>query len=174
MKLEGTVLNKVDSIELANYLVAKYQPIAHLKLQKLIYYLEAYHLAYFSDSLIEDDFQAWLHGPVSRKLYDYIKPTGANVYGNLVLTDSPEVQAKFITNIETKLTPIQLDLLNDVLKEFNPRSAYDLECLTHEELPWIEARKGYSPGDRCEVNISKETMMKYYADKLYGTTENQA
>ena len=110
--------------------------------------------------------------PSFKKLYDLIKPTGANVYGSLSLTGSEEIQKGYIQSFEEKLSVDQLALINDILSEFSSRSAYDLECLTHEELPWIEARRGYGPADRCEVEISTETMIKFYKEKLYGKREN--
>jgi len=64
---------KVDSIQLANYLLAVAGPMPHLKLQKLAYYVEAWHLAYFGEPLIEDNFQAWLHGPVSPRIWKQFK-----------------------------------------------------------------------------------------------------
>ncbi|MCW3085177.1 MAG: hypothetical protein JWP12_2543 [Bacteroidetes bacterium] len=174
MKAANPEFIQLDSIELTHYIVGRYKSVEHLKLQKLVYYLEGYHLAYFDKSLIEDNFQAWLHGPVSRKLYDYIKPTGANVYGSLSLTEPMDEQERMIKSVEAKLNPMQLELINDILSEFSPRSPYDLECLTHEELPWIEARRGYAPADRCEVEISKETMRTFYKEKLYVAKENKA
>ena len=172
LKVENNNLGIITSKELTNYLLSRYKSIEHLKLQKLVYYVEAYHLAYFEKSLINEKFQAWLHGPVSRKLYDLIKPTGANVYGSLSLTGSEEIQKGYIQSFEEKLSVDQLALINDILSEFSSRSAYDLECLTHEELPWIEARSVYGPADRCEVEISTETMIKFYKEKLYGKREN--
>lgn len=75
----------VDSINLAQYVLAKVGKANHLKLQKLVYYVEAYHLAYFDgESIISDQFEAWLHGPVSRKLWDHLKPI-ANVYDDVSL-----------------------------------------------------------------------------------------
>ena len=154
---------KVDSISLSEYIVAKIGKMTHLKLQKLVYYSEAYHLAYFDKSIIDDDFQAWLHGPVSRKLWNHLKPI-ANVYDNVRIKGDRDTSIK---EFENKVTPDQLDLINDVLKEYGTESSYDLECLTHAEEPWQEARRGCASDDRCTEIINKETMKKYYKQNLY-------
>src|SRR5688572_6613441 len=66
-------IHKVDSMLLCEYILERGGAMSHLKLQKILYYIQALHLAYFDEPIIEDDFQAWLHGPVSRKIYDQIK-----------------------------------------------------------------------------------------------------
>jgi uncharacterized phage-associated protein len=156
-------LSQIDSIELANYILASVGSMNHLKLQKLIYYVEAYHLAYFEQSLIEDEFEAWLHGPVSRKIWDYYKNI-ANVYDNVTADgDEKEIEKTF----EQKITEDQKELIQDVLEEYGKESAYRLECMTHAELPWQEARRGCAPDDKCEEKINKKTMQSYYKQNLY-------
>lgn len=48
----------VNSIELGNYVLSKLKEVSHLKLQKLVYYIQAWHLAIFERPLIEDTFEA--------------------------------------------------------------------------------------------------------------------
>lgn len=43
--------------------------ISNLKLQKLVYYAQAWHLAIHGTPLFEEDFEAWVHGPVIPSLY---------------------------------------------------------------------------------------------------------
>ncbi|HRP36920.1 MAG TPA: DUF4065 domain-containing protein, partial [Candidatus Dojkabacteria bacterium] len=47
--------------------------ITNLKLQKLVYYADAWYLANYGDSLIQEDFQAWVHGPAIPALYGEYK-----------------------------------------------------------------------------------------------------
>ena len=70
-------ISSIDSGLLADYVLSTHGPMSHLKLQKLLYLIEGYHLAYFTESLIDDEFQAWTHGPVSRKVYDSLKDKSA-------------------------------------------------------------------------------------------------
>jgi len=124
-------------------------------------------------TMLTGEVQAWLHGPVSRKLYDYVKTSNAKIYSDLSLSWEKDKQQKFVTDFESKLNPTQLELINDILEEFIPKTAYQLECITHEELPWIEARKGYGAADNCEVEISKDTMQKYYRAIIFGNNDTQ-
>lgn len=156
-------LKMVDSIELSKYILASAGSALHLKLQKLVYYVEAYHQAYFDQALIEDEFEAWLHGPVSRRLWNHYKQI-ANIYDPIMCDVEPE---KAIDAFRGKVTEDQLELIDDVLKEYGHESAYALECLTHSEEPWIRARKGYAPDDRCEEVIDKNIMKEFYKQYLY-------
>jgi uncharacterized phage-associated protein len=157
-------LPKIDSIALANYILAKAGKMEHLKLQKLLYYMEAYHLAYFDASLIEDDFEAWMHGPVSRKVWHHFKKPAA-VYNQVSVT--ADKAPGYIKTFERTLNPTQQELLQDVLKNYGKDTSYQLECQTHDEAPWIEARDGIAPTDVCREVISKETMKKFYRQYLY-------
>lgn len=148
---------------LADYILMNYSPMSHLKLQKLLYYCEAYHLAAFNSPLIEENFEAWVHGPVCREIFNNYK-NKAVLYKDLTFEgDGSKVLEEFYSN---KLTSDQLDLLNDVLKTLNTWSAFELENATHEERPWIKARAGYHSGEKCSEIISKELMMEFYKSEL--------
>jgi uncharacterized phage-associated protein len=66
-------METIDSIILSDYILKHYGPMSHLKLQRLLFYCDVYHLAYFDKELIEDSFEAWVHGPISRKVYGSLK-----------------------------------------------------------------------------------------------------
>lgn len=156
MELANT-LQKIDSIVLANYILKHYGPMSHLKLQKLLFYCDAYHLAYFDKELIEDCFEAWVHGPVSRKVYNCLRDKSI-LYADMTYSDAGlKEDEKFAS-----LTSDQQDLIKEVLGLLGGWSARELEIATHQELPWIEARRGYSEADKCTVLISKETTRIFY------------
>ena len=127
-------------------------PITNLKLQKLVYYAEAWHLAIHGKPLTGEAFQAWIHGPVSRLLYARFKD---NKWAPIV----DEVT-------EPDLPGAVVDVLKDVWEVYGGLSALDLERMTHSEQPWIEARGGCPPDERCETVISPRTMGVFYSSKL--------
>ncbi|WBH15012.1 Panacea domain-containing protein [Sphingomonas radiodurans] len=49
-----------------------------MKLQKLLFYTHAWHLAYDRGPLFENDFEAWPWGPVIRDVYMQTKDAGRN------------------------------------------------------------------------------------------------
>lgn len=160
----GSQIRTIDSMDLASYILAKLGPMTHLKLQKLVYYCEAYHLAYFEQSLIKDPFQAWVHGPVSVKLWVALKDK-ANIYDGLKV--KADATPGIVKKTKETLSKDQFEMINDLLKEFGKKTSYELECLTHEEEPWIEARKGTPPNEKSKAVLSKKTMEKYYKKKMF-------
>lgn len=122
--------------------------VSNLKLQKLVYYAQAWHLALKGDPLFQEDFQAWVHGPVIPSLYQKYKAFGWQPIVEDVTPKIPE---------ETSL------FLDEVAKEYFARDAYELEQMTHIEAPWNRAR-GYIASDESSVAIIlKEWMKEYYS-----------
>lgn len=65
-------------IDLADWFLAK-ESMTHKKLQKLCYYAVAWGYTLMNKQIVEnDEFQAWVHGPVSPVLYEKYKFAGWN------------------------------------------------------------------------------------------------
>ena len=47
--------------------------ISNLKLQKLVYYAQGFHLALYDEPLFLEAIEAWTHGPVVPDLYRHYK-----------------------------------------------------------------------------------------------------
>lgn len=47
--------------------------ITHLKLQKLVYYAQAWNLAHFGEPLFDEELKAWTHGPVAPSVWHEYK-----------------------------------------------------------------------------------------------------
>lgn len=131
-------------------------PITNLKLQKLVYYAQAWHLANYSKPLFDDDFEAWVHGPVIRNLY-----FSYNKYGPSVIKSDLKIQ-----DVERKFAPETMKFLQEVAEVYMPYGAYHLERMTHQEEPWNKARGHCAPDENCENIISKESMKEYYGEKI--------
>jgi uncharacterized phage-associated protein len=156
----------MNAIDLAKFILAKKGPMTHLKLQKLLYYAEAWHLSILGGSIVDDDFEAWMHGPVCVNVWHHFKDEKDPLHNNLEI-DPGECDA-VIAKTEVLLDPSQKELLGDVLAEYGDKSAYHLECLTHAERPWIEARQGVPPDKASNHTISKTSMKEFYSQLLYG------
>ncbi len=159
MEIEKNIA-EIDSRLLADYVLEKHGPMSHLKLQKLLYLVEGYHLAYFGHSLIDDDFEAWTHGPVSRKIYNLLKDK-SRLYADLdyVPESGRERPSELMRDI---LTDDQFDLVNEVLALYDKETGFELEALTHSQTPWINARKGVALYEKCTNVISKSDMTDYF------------
>jgi len=130
-----------------------------LKLQKLLYYVQAWHLALYKTPLFEGKFQAWVHGPVNREIYDRFS-LKKMLYSDLSFRDIGKTFR--VENLSKKAQ----NHINDVLEVYAKYTGSQLEEFTHRELPWIEARKGYNSIDRCEIEIDENLMRRYYSDLM--------
>jgi uncharacterized phage-associated protein len=127
---------------------AKGELITPLKLQKLVFYAQAWMLALKDRPLFAEDFQAWMHGPVLRSLYDRHR---AFAYEAVPVPDeAPEIDEEAAV------------LLRDVMDAYVVHTATELVDLTHKEEPWITARGGLPPEARCENIIPKDHIARYY------------
>jgi uncharacterized phage-associated protein len=127
------------------------EAITQLKLQKLVYYADAWFLANFDRPLITEDFEAWAHGPAVRTLYARYREHG---WQSLPVEQGP-------------LPPKEIEgFLTSVFKEYGQYSAKKLEEMTHAEQPWLEARGGLAPEVASKVAISKLTMRNFYAGRI--------
>lgn len=134
--------------EIADWFLNK-ETMTHKKLQKLCYYAQAWCYALKDKRLIRSDFQAWTHGPVSPALYEKFKNFGY---------DSIRISGKYRCYIDEE----DVELLESVWETYGAQTGNSLEALSHRELPWIEARRGYAGNEKCTVVVSPETMKRYY------------
>lgn len=160
------LLGTIDSILLSEFILFKGGNMSHLKLQKLVYYTQAYHLAYFDTEIIDDDFEAWVHGPVSRKIYNSVKDY--SILNNEIRYVQGEGEAHPKEILSEKLTKEQIDLVIDVIKALSKKTGFELENMTHNETPWIKARSGYGQAEKCTVIIPKIEIKEYFREVLYG------
>ena len=42
--------------------------MTNMKLQKMLYYQQGFHLAYFDTPLFDDEIEAWMYGPVVKSV----------------------------------------------------------------------------------------------------------
>lgn len=134
--------------DVAAYIVARQGPLTAMKLQKLVYYAQAWSLVWEERPLFSECIEAWANGPVVRELYDQhrgqfeIRAWPAGDPGNLAASDRATI--------------------DDVLRFYGDKPAQWLSELTHREQPWLEARSGAPEGSRSTAVITPEAMRAYY------------
>jgi len=118
--------------------------ISNLKLQKLVYYAQGFHLALYDKALFDQAIEAWIHGPVIPELYRYYKAYGAN------FIPKP-------TDLDFSLyTDAIKELLDEIYMVYGQYSAWKLRDLTHEEPTW---KNNYQAVDKT---ISPQEMSNYF------------
>jgi uncharacterized phage-associated protein len=130
----------------------KQNPVSNLKLQKLLYYSQAWHLALLKCPLFEEDIEAWVHGPVVPKVFRRYRECKWNAIPD------PGMNSK----------PAFFEHLEEVWRVYGSLRAFDLERLTHSEEPWKTARAGIPPDASSNEIITKPSMQEYYSSRLNG------
>jgi uncharacterized phage-associated protein len=126
-----------------------------MKLQKLVYYCQAWHLVWDEEPLFPDRIEAWANGPVVPALYREHR-------GQFSV-------ATWSRGDSSRLTHAQIETIEAVLEGYGDRPGQWLSDLTHQERPWREARQGLAPGERGSREITKAAMAEYYGS-LYEET----
>lgn len=157
----------VKVLDLADFLVCYFNkqgiPLSNLKLQKVLYYIQAWHLVYFEGNpLFEEQPEAWVNGPVYRDVYQHYKG-----YGDQPIKPEDCSEENFLTTkASLGLTEKQEEFLEEVIKKYGFMEPFKLVYLTHAEKPWNNARKDVGPFDYSDNIISHQSMKEYYEARL--------
>ncbi|HZL26606.1 MAG TPA: type II toxin-antitoxin system antitoxin SocA domain-containing protein [Acidobacteriaceae bacterium] len=146
--MTDTQLAASTSAPLYGYLSEEYWPLSAMKLQKLVYYAQAWSLVWEDRPLFRARIEAWANGPVTPELCRHHRGTfqvAAWPLGN------PGNLAK-----EERTT------VDAIVKFYGDRSPQWLSDLTHMETPWIEARRGLGPSEAGTNEITLASMAEYY------------
>ena len=121
----------------------------NLKLQKLVYYAQGFHLALYDKPLFNERIEAWLHGPVVPELYQ--------IYKGYKSQPVPVSEGFDVSQFTEEVK----ELLNEVNLVYGQYSAWRLRDMTHEELPWQESYK------KIDKTISHESLKSFFKDLIH-------
>ena len=134
------------ALDIANKIISKTDlehgdTISNLKLQKMLYYQQGFHLAYFGTPLFDEDIVAWQYVPSVYKEYKSFE-------SNSISTSEEGIS----------LSDDEEELFNNVYEEYNQFSAVALMKMTHEESPW----------KTTEINsvISRDKMAAFFKTQI--------
>lgn len=147
--------------DVAAYILQRRGNMSAMKLQKLVYYCQAWSLVWDERPLFGEPIEAWANGPVVRELYDVHR-------GRFDVRDWPQGDP-------SKLDTDARDTVDAVLGFYAHHSPQWLSDLTHRERPWCDARKGLQDGERGNRIITLEAMADYYANlpETHGSEKEQ-
>jgi uncharacterized phage-associated protein len=159
----GTGIKRMSIDEACDYIIMQTaeagESLNLLKLQKLLYYVQAWHLAFYGKAMFSGKFQAWIHGPVNRYIYDRFVTT-KSLYSDV---DESDISGEFDPE---RLSRKERQHIDTILEAYAGFTGSQLEEMTHSEKPWKLARQGCRPSQRCEVEIDQRIMQEYYSSRL--------
>jgi len=143
------------ALTIAKWLIAwaeaQEEELSNLKLQKLLYYAQGYHLCERGAPLFSDQIQAWSHGPVVPQVYHQFKSSG-----NSSIELPPDDPFTW-----DEVDPVTADFLSRVWNTYGGYSAGRLRNMTHEERPWREHWREDERGTQIPV----EEIQEYFTSR---------
>lgn len=121
--------------------------LSNLKLQKLLYLIQAYFLISKNKPYFFNTIEAWDFGPVVPDVYSRYKVFGATTI------PAPRFRNFNITDCDQKL-------VNEVIEKFRRYTATDLMKLTQCQAPWQEAFE-------YKTLISIDSLRRYFCEEEF-------
>lgn len=135
--------------DVAAYILEQRGPMTAMKLQKLVYYSQAWSLVWDEEPLFDEPIEAWANGPVVPRLYDEHRGMF-------------KVSPGTISGRARRLTSNQRDTVDKVLAYYGKKPSAWLSDLTHMEQPWRDVRGDLPPGAHSHEVITHAAMAEYY------------
>ena len=139
----------MNAAQLAHIILSRLGPMSAMKLQKLIFYCQAWSLVWDDRPIFDDRVEAWANGPVVPDVYKIHK-------GHFT------VSSNMFPEFNGELDADAAETIDSVLNHYGDKSALWLSDLTHKERPWLEARGGMPEGQRGNQVITTAAMAEYY------------
>ncbi|MDR1081312.1 MAG: DUF4065 domain-containing protein [Deltaproteobacteria bacterium] len=156
-----------SAVAVANWFIGRNREengdLTHLKLQKLLYFAQGWHLAYNDVPLFEDPIEAWKYGPVVRPVYRALssRPKNESITepiegyvlrgGDYTVLGTPEMISR---GDDTER------LMRSVWKSYSGKRPWELVAITHAKgSPWDIVAN--SSGN-VQVNAETSWFSDYY------------
>ncbi len=154
----------------ANKLIAlgleRDRPLTQMKLQKLLFFMQGWHLGLTGEPLFENDFEAWDYGPVVPAVYQEFRDfgiNGINRFGRALIPCGTDfvIAEPPLENAE-RLNP----LFERIWEVYGRYTGNQLSSMTHRlDTPWTKVRAPYGNNVPRSLLIPKELMKEYFSAK---------
>ena len=157
IQLESLFSVSDKMLRVISYVFERLEEVTPLMLQKLLYFIQGVSYALNAKPMFTENCQAWVHGPVYPEVYDIFRDFKYN----------PIEDARFVIFecAEDVLTEEECRTIDLVVNTFGEYGGKVLERITHEEMPWKLARKGYTDNIPSNETITMENIEEYYTEK---------
>src|SRR5437764_14043171 len=123
----------VSAHDVAATLLGRLGEMTAMKLEKLVYYCQSWHLARHGTPLFAEQSEAWAQGPVVRSLYERHRQSYS-------VRSWPAGDTANVAGAER-------ETVEWVMDRYGGMSAERLSRMTYAEAPWRVARGGLADGE---------------------------
>lgn len=146
-----------------NYSNEQNYGISNLKLQKILYFVQAYFLAFTEEHepCFPEKIEAWDFGPVVPEAYHEYKQYGSGdipmITSYIEWNDENIWDSQRIDYDPSRISQKAKEIIDAIVDKFSEYSATDLVTITHNQAPW---KKAYIPHMNNE--ITHESIRGYF------------
>lgn len=179
--------NHIDILKFARFvglsMISKGISVSPLKLQKILYYQQAWHMVFFgrNSQLFDNIPEAWVNGPVYPEVFHQYKHCVPGMCDHLHAKDFgvEDGEEMVLSELKTLASEIllkedEMRLFDSVINLYGSKTQNQLILATHSEQPWVEAREGLFPYEGSNRKISLDTMYTYYKERHDKKRQSQA
>lgn len=132
------------------------EPIPKFKIRNMVYYRQAWSLAWDDTKLFDEDFEITYGGIACKILLDKHK--------DLIIIGKDSLKE---INIESVFTKDQLETMDSVINYYGNKDPFWLSELVRKENPWLETTEKYNQ-DKSNGKIIDKNLIKEYYKNLKG------
>lgn len=156
MEHQPHLIEHRSALDVAEYILGHCGPLEPKKLQKLVYYSQAWSLAWNDHALFNEKIEAWVHGPVVSELYQMHE-------------HQKEVLA--VGGHAERLTSQAKKVIDEVLLYYGNFTGDELSALSHRESPWLRARGELAANLPSSEEVTRDSMREFYRNRPCGGGE---
>ena len=135
----------LSAFKIAGVLRSRHRRLRKVKLHKLLFFIQAEHLAWYGTPAFPEKIEAWKMGPVVASLW------------------RREDRGQHSTASQQDLPSGLESVIHAVLARYRGASGKDLSAITHNEGPWFEITDGGKEINNQEI---PHDVMREYAQRL--------
>ena len=144
-----------SAIAVANYIIeyehSKNRMISNLKLQKLLYFVQARFFMVYGKPCFRDKIEAWSFGPVVVNVYHAYK-----YYGGMDITCLQE-------DVEIDISKKCKKTINEVLELFADTPIYEMADIIYHQTPYMLAKRQCFSNE-ITSEITQESIKDYFCN----------
>ena len=136
-----------SALDVARYIIwyceEKKYIVSNLKLQKILYFIQAKFLVEKNTACFSEKIEAWTFGPVIPDVHQQYK-----IFGNAHIP-CVDVQDDF------KISEQDKALIDNMIDKCSKFTASQLGEITHRQTPWKKAYKSYQNNEITQLSVKE-------------------
>lgn len=156
IQLENLFSVSDKMLRVISYVFERLEEVTPLMLQKLLYFIQGVSYARNGRAMFSENCQAWVHGPVYPEVY--------NMFRDFKYNPIEDARFAIFDGTEDELTEDERRIIDLVVNTFGEYGGMVLERITHAEMPWKAARRGYGDNIPSNEPIPMENIKAYYVE----------